>query len=134
MSIALLALALAVNEPAAASQLSVAAGNWENIPLANMRGLQGFDKFDMVKVDAALTGECKSSSRRNQPVDVDVPFLIEFCGDNSVRRVVVQRLNCPAAEQIIGSAVLKLAKLGEFRPTGENQTGWYRGQFGMTSR
>ena len=88
----------------------------------------------MQGVDAALTNECSKRQRRNQPIDVDVPFLVEFAPDNSVRRVVVQRLDCPAAEQIIGSAVLRLAKSGEFRPTGENQTGWYRGQFTMTSR
>ena len=133
MSVALLALAMTFSEPAS-SQLSVATGNWAEIPLVEKRGVQNFAFYDMQRVDAALTGECRKRDRRNQPIDVDVPFLIEFAPDLSVKRVVVQRLDCPSAEQIIGSAVLHLAKTGEFRPTSENQTGWYRGQFSMTSR
>ena len=134
MSVALLALALAFTEPAAAPQLSVATGDWSNIPLARKKGLQDFGMFAMTEVDAALTTKCTKRDRRNQPVEVAVPFLIEFAADRSVKRVVVQKLDCPAAETIIGSAVLQLAKNGEYQPTGENQTGWYRGEFAFYSR
>ena len=134
MSIALLALALAVSEPAESPQLSVATGDWNNIPLASKKGLQGFDMFAMTEVDAVLTSQCRKRERRNQHVNVAVPFLIEFGADRRVKRVVVQKLDCPAAETIIGSAVMQLAKNGEYQPTGENDAGWYRGEFAISSR
>ena len=134
MSIALLALALAFTEPAAAPQLSVATGDWSNIPLAKKKGMQSFTMFAMAEVDNALTTKCIKRDRRNQPVDMAVPFLIEFGANRSVKRVVVQKINCPAAETIIGSAVMQLAKNGEFQPTGENDAGWYRGEFAFYSR
>ena len=116
------------------AQVSVATGNWDNIPLATKRGNKAFSAFAMTKVDAALTSQCRQRERRNQQFDFTVPFLIEFAPDKSVRRVVIQKMDCPQAEALIGGAVLELAKTGEYQPTGENQTNWYRGEFGLTSR
>ena len=133
MRIAILAALLMSTSSTQAGQLSVAAGDWSNIPLAAKMGQQSFSSYNMAMIDNALIGECKLRDKYSD-AELNVPFLIEFAADGSVSQVVVQRLNCPTAESMIGSAVLQLAKQGEYRPTGENQTGWYRGEFSMVSR
>lgn len=128
-----LAIAVLFAAPAY-SQVSTATGNWENIPRVTKRGNQSYSAFAMTKLDAALTSDCMKRERRNQIVDVSIPFLIEFGSDKSVKRVVVKKLDCPQAEALIGGVVLELAKTGEYRPTGENQANWYRGEIELSSR
>lgn len=134
MKIALLALLFSAPSLAQAGQLSTATGDWSDIPLIAKRGQQSFSFYNMTRIDAALSGECKLREKRSDRFNLKVPFLVEFTPDGRVTQVVVQRINCPTAEQMIGSAVLDLARTGEFLPTGENQVGWYRGEFNLDSR
>ena len=116
------------------SQVSTATGNWENIPRVIKKGNQSYSAFAMTKLDAALTSGCMKRERKNQIIDVNIPFLIEFGPDQAVKHVVVKKLDCPESEALIGGVIFELAKIGEYRPSGENQANWYRGEIQLSSR
>jgi hypothetical protein len=134
MHAAIIALALVSAAAVPTVPVSVASGDWSNIPAAQKRGLAQVSTSSIEKFEAALTGDCKAETGVNRQLELNVPFLIRFGTDGSVQEVVVHRLNCPSAEAVLGGAVLQLARTGEYRPTGENLTGWYRGEFSLQSR
>ena len=134
MHAAIIALALVSTAASPTVPVSVASGDWSNIPFAQKRGLQRVSTSSIEQFEAALMEQCKPALGANRELELTVPFLIRFGTDGSVQEVVVHRLNCPSAEAVLGGAVLQLARTGEYKPTGENLTGWYRGEFSLQSR
>jgi len=134
MQAAIIALALVSAAAAPTVPVSVASGDWSNIPYAHQRGIERVSTSSIEQFETALTEQCKPAIGANRELKVTVPFLIRFGTDGSVQEVVVHRLNCPSAEAVLGGAVLQLARSGEYKPTGENLTGWYRGEFSLQSR
>lgn len=118
----------------AAEPVSVASGDWSDIPAIGKRGGSVVHNAVAVQIADALAGECLAPGARKDRLAVRIPFLVEFTPTGQVKQVVVQNINCPRAEAALGGAVLQLAKQGEYRPTGENQVGWYRGDFELTQR
>ena len=129
----IIALSALIAAASPAIPVSVASGDWSNIPYAQQRGSLRVSTRTIEKFEAALMGECNAAAA-NGRLELTVPFLIRFGRDGSVQQVVVRRLDCPSAESLVGGAILQMARSGEFRPTGENLTGWYRGQFSLDSR
>ncbi|HET9395269.1 MAG TPA: hypothetical protein VFO36_04370 [Nitrospiraceae bacterium] len=129
-----LGLAGLISAPAHSSPVSVAGGDWSNIPLARTAGLNRVSTDVIERIETAAVDECRLPGQSKRHVKLSIPFIIQFSPSGEVQRVVVQRLNCPTIEQAAGSAVMTLAQKGEYRPTGENLEHWYRGQINLESR
>jgi hypothetical protein len=134
MLILLPLLASATAVAAADANVSVASGDWSDVPALMQTGdLQISDKFADQLASAVGTNGCATAGTPKH-VNVSMPFLIQYTPQGGVQRVVVHRINCPAVETIVGSVVLRMAQHGDYRPTGYNREGWYRGQFEFESR
>jgi len=115
-------------------EVSVASGDWSNIPPVGQFGdLLISDQFADKLTSAVATNNCASAGTPKH-VNVAVPFLVQFTPQGQLERVVVHRIDCPAVETIVGSVVVNMTKAGNYRPTGKNLEGWYLGQFEFESR
>lgn len=120
--------------PLAAQQVSVGTGDWSNIPTVISRGhVAATPRVVDDIAAAAVSGSCTSVARDARHVNLSVPFLIEFSGKGEVQSIIVQKLGCPKVESLVGGTLLQMAKEGEYRPTGANEIGWYRGQFEVST-
>jgi hypothetical protein len=126
----LFGVAAAMATPASAQSVSVASGDWSDIPrLGRHNGSLVVSPAVASQIADAFTRECRAPGASKTYVSVRMPFLVEFTPGGQVKQVVVHNVNCPRAEAALGGAVLEIAKRGEYRPTGENQVGWYLGEF-----
>ena len=134
MTHALAALLLAVAAPAAATSVEVATGDWRNIPLASQRGPLEVS-IDVVERIHKLvkSGTCQLPGQGRRTLNLEVPFLVHFQANGTADRVVLQKLDCPGAESVLGAMVLQHLQWGTLKPTGENVTGWYRSEIGFIS-
>lgn len=119
---------------AAASVPSVtvetAEGDWSNLPRLTHAGSDHLNTNAMVRLhEIASQGQCSLPGYSGRRLDLRLSFAAQFDPDGTLRRVVLPKLNCPEAEGIIGGAVLEMMKGGDYRPTGKNPDGWYRGNF-----
>jgi hypothetical protein len=129
-----LVAAAALYASAGDPEVSVASGDWGNIPaIAQVGDLQISDQFANQLISAVAANNCASAGTPKH-VNVAVPFLVQFTPQGQLERVVVHRIDCPAVEMIVGSVVLNMAKAGNYRPTGKNIEGWYLGRFEFESR
>lgn len=129
-------LALALFAAAASGDASVtsATGDWSNIPLVSKRGTMDGTPFVLDRLEEIVrSGDCSLRGASRRRIKMNVPFLIRFDSSGTATEVVVRKLDCPEAESALGSAVKLMAERGEFRPSGTNQTGWYRGAFNVES-
>ena len=132
--IAAFATLAAIATPLAAQQVSVGTGDWSNIPPVISRGHVAATPRTVDDIAAAaVNNSCTSIARDLRHVNLSVPFLIEFSGKGEVQSIVVQKLGCPKVESLVGGTLLQMAKEGEYRPTGANEIGWYRGQFEVST-
>ncbi len=129
----LLALPLAAALAAASAPsvtVETADGDWSNLPRLTHAGSDHLNTKAMVRLhEIASQGQCKLPGYSGRRLDLRLSFAAQFDPDGTLRRVVLPRLNCPEAEGIIGGAVLEMMKGGDYRPTGKNPDGWYRGNF-----
>lgn len=115
-----------------AQEVSVAGGDWSDIPpLVQLGSKTISDRALGQLTDAVVLNKCEVAGNERH-MKLAVPFLLRFSSQGHIEQVVVQRIGCPAVETVLGGAVLQLAKSGEYRPSGMNQTGWYRGLFEFT--
>lgn len=126
-------LSIALILTASAATIEAASGNWSNIPPMPATTQMMLGASAMKSIDAAARqGKCPVIGDRNR-VRLDMPVLVQFGSGKDVKRVIVSKIGCPEVEQIVGNAALHSANAGRFRPTGENQTGWYRGRISYWS-
>jgi hypothetical protein len=69
--------------------------------------------------------ECSLAGQSHRRFDITVPYLALVKPDGGVERVLVADMGCPGLETYVGSIVLQLAGLGDFRPTGQAAPRWY---------
>ena len=130
--LAIIALALTA-APAAAQSVSSAAGDWSQVPEIRARGQHRMSSEAMDRVEElAKSGECSVPGLRREHIELTVPFVLEFDPGGEVQRVVVRKLGCERLESIMGGVILQLARAGEYRPSGENQLGWYRSELSFS--
>jgi hypothetical protein len=128
------ALLLAGAAPLAAQTVEVAEGDWAGVPPASVAGKFTIGQERMAKIEKIVeAGDCPAAGNKHM-VDLKAPFMLQYDADGALQRVVVQRMGCPELEKEIGGAVLDLAKIGEYKPTGVNAAGWYRGELAFVSR
>ena len=126
----LLALALLLSPvPATAATVEVAEGNWSYLPQLKVRGYDHMNDRVVANVyNLARTKECEFPGQSWQRLDMTLSFAAHFNPDGSLNRVVMKRLGCPKAESMLGGMLLEMIQGGDYKPTGENPDGWYRGE------
>ena len=134
----LLVLALlAVPVPAAAAvSVETANGDWSKLPALHHRGYDHLSTKMMQKLfEISSEGKCVlpgRSGRMKKELNLSLSFAAQFQPDGTLNRVVLPKLNCPEGEGVIGGAILEMMQGGDYRPTGKNLDGWYRGQFSFS--
>lgn len=116
-------------QPAFAQSVEVADGDWAGIPVAATTGGPAWiSEASMARIDKLVAaGKCIAVGNRKR-VNLNVPVLFQFDGTGTVQKVVVRRIGCPEVESVVASVAASRVKLGYYKPTGQNQTGWYRGE------
>ena len=101
----LLSTALASPAATTTAPVSVAGGDWSNIPYVFQTETMRPSRDTIDRIEAAAFGECAKPGQSKRRAEVNVPFLIRFSPTGAVEQVVVHRIDCPAIEQVAGGAV-----------------------------
>ncbi len=134
----LLALALLLAPVPAAATVSVetANGDWSQLPALHHRGYDHLSTKMMQKLfEISSEGKCVlpgRSGRMKKELNLSLSFAAHFEPNGTLTRVILPKLNCPEGEGVIGGALLEMMRGGDYKPTGKNLDGWYRGQFSFS--
>jgi hypothetical protein len=134
----LLAFALLLAPVPAAATVSVetANGDWSQLPALHHRGYDHLSSKMMQKLfEISSEGKCVLPGRYGgvkSELNLSLSFAAHFEPDGTLTRVILPKLNCPEGEGVIGGALLEMMKGGDYRPTGKNLDGWYRGEFSFS--
>ena len=119
---------------ASAPQVSVITsdGDWSRLPELSQRGYEHLNTKMMVKLhEIAMSRQCQLPGVIGNRLDLNLSFAAQYNRDGSLKTIVIPRYNCPQAEGVIGGALLEMMQGGDYKPTGKNPDGWYRGNFGF---
>jgi hypothetical protein len=120
---------------ASAQSVEVGTGDWTDLPWVYQEGHFRMTAAMVDRVhEIARQGTCTVPGMTARRLDLTVPVIIQFGAGNSVERLVVKNMGCPQLESIIGGVALQLAQRGDYRPSGENEAGWYRTEISFLSR
>jgi hypothetical protein len=126
---ALIAAALLMAASSAqAVTVESATGDWSTIPPMKTRGYSLNERVVTKIYDLVESGACTIEGQSKKKLDMTIPFLVHYGKDGAPDRLVLTKIGCAEAEGVIGGALLVLLDQGNFKSTGENQTGWYRSQ------
>ncbi|MGI8612154.1 MAG: hypothetical protein ACR2KH_07810 [Sphingomicrobium sp.] len=124
-----MALLLAPVPAASATRVEVADGNWSFLPLMKQRGSDHLNNDALARINEIVHAKAFTFPGQQGPhYDVTVSFAAHFDPNGAIDRLVMRRLNCPEVESLVGGVLLEMVAGGDYRPTGENQDGWYRGE------
>ncbi len=124
-----MALLLAAVPAASATRVEVADGDWSHLPLMKQRGSDHLNDNALARINEIVhSRQCTFPGQFGVTYDVTVSFAAHFAADGTVDRLVMNRLNCPEVEGLIGGALLEMINGGDYKPTGENDDRWYRGE------
>jgi hypothetical protein len=127
-----LMLAAAAGAPSSVT-VSAADGDWSKLPRLEARGYDHLNSDFMARLhQIASRGECRLPGYSGNRLDLSLSFAAQFDPGGALSRIVIPKLNCPEAEGLIGGALLEMMAGGDYRPTGKNPEGWYRGQFAFS--
>ena len=131
----LLALGLLLGSVAASAQtVSVANGKWAYLPELERAGHADITPNAVIRIHQIVSkGDCSIPGQSRKRLNMTVPFAVQYAPDGTAQQILVQRLGCAEVEGILGGQVLELVKGREFRPTGANADGWYRGELNFSS-
>jgi hypothetical protein len=118
----------AISMPAAAVTVQTAAGDWSSLPkLSHSDSNHLSEKMQAKLFEIAQSNRCPSFGLRQGRLDFNMTFATQYGPDGSLQQVILPQLNCPAAESVVGGALLEMMKGGDYKPTGNGQGGWYQG-------
>lgn len=122
----LIGFALLLGAPAATMQIDVGTGNWSALPPLKAETVR-LPTPDMVnRVERMLaSGECRFEGHTRRRFDITVPYAVLVEPNGKASRAIVAQMGCPALEAFVGGVVLKLARRGDFDPTGESEARWF---------
>lgn len=128
--------------PIAASLISASAqpvsvetanGDWSDLPALQARGYDHLNSVMMAKLyEIAADHRCQLPGFAANRIDFDLSFAAQYDNSGTLRRIVIPKLNCAEAESIVGGTVLEMLQGGDYRPSGKNPYGWYRGKFSFS--
>lgn len=133
----LLALALIFAPVAATAEpakVIIADADWSQLPELRRGGQADLSSTAMARLFEITTErKCQLPGQAYRQLNLRLSFAAQFAPSGELQQLVLPRLNCPEAEGIIAGALLDLIRSGDYRPTGINPDGWYRGDlaFGM---
>ena len=124
-----MALLLAPVPAASATRVEVADGNWSYLPPMKQRNSDHLNNDALARINEIVHDrQCTFPGQKGPHYDVTVSFAAHFAPDGSLDRLVMNRLNCPEVEGLVGGVLLEMIQAGDYRPTGVNANGWYRGE------
>lgn len=104
--------------------------DWSYLPQLREHGYDHLSSNVMERLhEIASQGQCQLTGFAGNRLDFRISFAAQFDSDGKVLRILIPKLNCPEAEGIVGGALLEMTRHGDYRPTGKNPDGWYRGRF-----
>jgi hypothetical protein len=110
--------------------VETAGGDWSKLPLLNQVSSDHLSGGRMARLhDIVKRHQCQIGDYVGTRLDFGVSFAAKFDPDGTLRQIVIPKLNCPEAEGIVGGALLEMIQARDYRPTGANPDGWYRGNF-----
>jgi hypothetical protein len=108
-------------------------GDWSRLPELSQRGYEHLNTKMMVKLhEIAISRQCALPGVLGDKLDLRLSFAAQYNPDGTLKMIVIPRYNCPEAEGVIGGALLEMLQAGDYKPTGKNPEGWYRGNFGFS--
>ena len=129
MRLLALALLLAPVPAASATRVEVADGNWSFLPPMRQRGNDNINNEALVRINEIVwKGDCTLPGQQGKTYDVRLSFAAHFTPQGTLDRVVMNRLNCPEIEGLLGGVLLEMLEAGDYKPTRHNPEGWYRGE------
>jgi hypothetical protein len=126
----LLALSLLLSTAAAPPPVRVdtAQSDWSFLPPLKHRGYDHLTPVRMHKIyELASSNRCDLPGESFRRIDLKISFAAQFDRSGKLVRLVLPRLNCPEGEGVLGGALLEMIEKGDYKPTGANPEGWYRG-------
>ena len=127
-----LLLAATAGSPSSVT-VETADGDWSQLPSLHARGYDHLSGNFMARLhQIASEGKCQLPGYSGKRLDMRLSFAAQFDSGGSLQRIVLPKLGCPEAEGLIGGALLEMVRGGDYRPTGKNPDGWYRGQFAFS--
>lgn len=113
--------------------VQTADGNWNRLPSLEARGYHHLNSDFMTRLhQIASKGECQLPGFSGKRLDLNLSFAAQYDPGGTLQRIVLPKLNCPEAEGIVGGALLEMMRGGDYRPTGKNPEGWYKGNFAFS--
>ena len=113
--------------------VETADGDWSHLPVLQARGYDHLNSVMMAKLyEIAAEGRCRLPGFVANRIDFDLTFAAQYDQAGALRRIVIPKFNCPEAESVIGGTVLEMLEGGDYRPSGKNPSGWFRGKFGFS--
>jgi hypothetical protein len=134
MAFALLLGSMSAHTQAASPTVETADANWDQLPKLKQRSNDHLSNVAISRIhEIAEERKCQipGASMRGL-TQFEMPFAAQFQPDGTLTRVLLPRLGCPEAEGILGGILLKMIQGGDYRPTGKNEDGWYRGELNFT--
>ena len=124
-----LALLLAPVPAASATRVEVADGNWSFLPLIKQRGNDNLNNDALARInEIVLEGDCTLPGQKGPNYDVRLSFAAHFTAQGTLDRLVMNKLNCPEIEGLLGGVLLEMLEAGDYKLTRHNPEGWYRGE------
>ncbi|HEX8842940.1 MAG TPA: hypothetical protein VF757_11670 [Sphingomicrobium sp.] len=113
--------------------VETATGDWSYLPSLSVRGYDHLNLKMMAKLhEIASHGQCTLPGYSEGKLDLRLSFAVQYDPKGTLQRVVLPKLNCPEAESVVGGTVLEMLQGGDYRPTGANEDGWYKGDLSFT--
>ena len=131
----LIALALLLGSfQASAATVEVVTGDWSDLPLLRHRGFENISPTAVASIHEVIrNGTCTLPGQNKRKLDMTVPFAVRFEPNGRLDKIILPKMNCAPVESIMARVLLDLVQSGEYRSTGENQTGWYRSEISFSS-
>lgn len=115
--------------PASAAKVEIATGSWEHLPSLSKHGQAHLNNNAIARIMEVVGGrKCKLSGQSYGRLDFNLSFAAHFQPNGTLERVIMPKLDCAEVEGIVGGMLLEMIQGGDYRPTGDNPEGWYRGQ------
>jgi hypothetical protein len=132
----LLAFALAIVTATSASaevRVEAASGDWKNLPQLTQKGYDHLSEKMQAKLfEIAESKSCPSFMLKQGRLDFRIGFAVQYDADGALVRLLIPRLDCPAAEGVAGGAVLEMLQAGDYAPVSKSSAGWYQGTLGFS--
>ena len=127
-------LLVAASVPASAEvTVETATGDWSKLPQLSQRGYDHLSEKMQAKLyEIAASKQCPSFLLKYDRLDFRTSFAVQYASDGTLSRIVLPKLDCPAAESVVGGTLLEMLQGGDYARGGKSAAGWYQGGLGFS--